>query len=386
MNFEFATANRILFGPGKLGEVAPIASRWGNRTLLVTGRSSDRAEPLLDQLKAKGVSVSLFNVAGEPTLELVQSGVWKARDNGCNVVLGFGGGSVIDTGKAIAALLANEGDLIDYLEVIGKGRVLTEPSVPYIAIPTTAGSGAEVTRNAVLASTEHRVKVSLRSPFMLPRLAVVDPELTYCLPPSLTATTGLDALTQLIEPYVCNNPNPLTDALCREGIRRVSKSLRRAYHDGDDIEARSDMSLAGLLGGIALANAKLGAVHGLAGPLGGVLTAPHGAICASLLPIVVKANLKALEERSPNSPVLARYCEVARLLTGKATATSDDGVSWLKALCQDLKIAALSQYDLNHQVIPAVVAQAKRASSMKGNPIQLDESELSHILEQTLSE
>lgn len=386
MNFEFATAGRILFGPGTLQEVAPLAGQWGDRALVTVGRSLGRAGPLLDRLKPKGISAFPFHVTGEPTIERVQSGLRTARENGCDMVIGLGGGSVIDTGKAIAALLANEGDLQDYLEVIGKGLPLSRPSVPFIAIPTTAGSGAEATRNAVLASAEHRVKVSLRSPHMLPRLAVIDPELTRSLPPSLTAATGLDALTQLIEPYVCNGPNPLTDALCREGIRRVSASLRRACRSGDDLEARTDMSLAALLGGIALANAKLGAVHGFAGPLGGMLQAPHGAICAKLLPLVMEANLRALEERSPGSPVPARYSEVARLLTGRDTASAAEGVSWLKILCEELGIPALSRYGLDPQMVPAVVAQARKASSMKGNPVPLNDAELSNILDRALSE
>ena len=384
MNFEFATANRILFGPGSLREAAPIAVELGDRALLVAGRSSDRAAPLIHQLETRGISVFVFNVAGEPTLETVQSGVGHARENGCRSVIGFGGGSVIDGGKAIAALLANKGDLFDYLEVIGKGHRLTEPSLPYIAIPTTAGTGSEVTRNAVLASVEHRVKVSLRSPLMLPMAAIIDPELTRSLPPSITAATGLDALTQLIEPYVCLSPNPLTDALCREGIRRVSGGLRRAYFNGDDLDARTDMSLAALFSGLALANAKLGAVHGLAGPLGGVLAAPHGAICAKLLPLVMETNLKSLKKRAPDSPALLRYSEVARLLTGKETAGPEDGILWLKSLCGEFEIPPLSRHGLSLEMVPAVAAQAGKASSMKGNPIELNERELSDILEQAL--
>lgn len=386
MRFEFATANRILFGPGTLQDVAPMALGWGKRILLVTGRSSERAGLLLEKLESLGATVFLFNVPGEPTVETVQSGVREAAKNGCGVVIGFGGGSAIDTGKAVAAVTPNRGDLFDYLEVIGKGRQLTEPSLPFIAVPTTAGTGAEVTRNAVLASVEHRVKVSLRSPFMLPRAAVVDPELTCSLPPAVTATTGLDALTQLIEPYVCNNPNPMTDALCREGIRRVSTALPRAYRDGSDIEARTDMSLASLFSGLALANAKLGAVHGLAGPLGGVIPAPHGAICARLLPLVMESNLRALRVRAPDSPVLARYSEVARLLTGDEKAGASDGVLWLNDLCTKLRIPGLSRYGLDRGLIPAVVAQARKASSMKGNPIELSESELSEILGEALEE
>ncbi|MGO9017219.1 MAG: iron-containing alcohol dehydrogenase [Syntrophobacteraceae bacterium] len=384
MNFEFTTANRILFGPGTLREVASIAVHLGNRALIVTGRSPDRASTLVSQLESKGISVFSFTVGSEPTLETVQSGAGEARANGCEFIAGFGGGSVIDTGKAIAALLANKGELLDYLEVIGKGRPLTEPSLPYIAIPTTAGTGSEVTRNAVLASPEHRVKVSLRSPYMLPRAAVIDPELTRSLPPSVTAATGLDALTQLIEPYVCNSPNPLTDALCREGIRRVSTSLRRAWLDGDDLNARTDMSLASLFSGMALANAKLGAVHGLAGPLGGVLSAPHGAICARLLPFVMETNLKSIEKRAPGSPALPRYSAVARLLTGEEAAGPADGVLWLQSLCREFEIPTLSRQGLSRQMIPAIANQAMRSSSMKGNPIEVNELELSNILEQAM--
>jgi alcohol dehydrogenase class IV len=384
MNFEFATANRILFGPGSLREVASIAVELANRALIVTGSSSDRASPLIHRLESKGISVFTFNVTGEPTIESVRTGTSMAMEHSCRLVIGFGGGSVMDTGKAIAAVLANKGDVSDYLELIGNGRLLTKPSLPCIAIPTTAGTGSEATRNAVLRAVEHQIKVSLRSPYMLPSVAVVDPDLTRSLTPPVTAATGLDALTQLIEPYVCNNPNPLTDALCREGIRRVSGSLRRAYYDGNDIEARTDMSLASLFSGMALANAKLGAFHGLAGPLGGLLLAPHGAICARLLPIVMETNLRSLEQRAPNSPVLARFAEAARLMTGKQTSNPADGIRWLQSLCEELDIPSLSQHGFSQQMIPAIASQARNASSMKGNPIELSEPELSNILEQAL--
>ncbi len=384
MRFEFATANRILFGPGILGEVSSIAVQFGNRALLVTGRQSDRASSFIRQLESVKISVFTFNVNGEPTIEIVQAAVALAKENGCEVIIGLGGGSVIDTGKAVAAILANKGGLLDFLEVVGKGRQLTEPSLPYIAIPTTAGTGSEATRNAVLKSVEHQVKVSLRSPYMLPKLAVIDPELTRSLPPPVTAYTGIDALTQLIEPYVCNNPNPLTDAICREGIRRVSRSIRRAYYNGNDLDARTDMSLAGLFSGLALANARLGAVHGLAAPLGGVITAPHGAICARLLPIVMKANLSSLEKKDPDSPMLGRFYDAAHLLTGKGTSVPSDGVAWVQSLCEELDIPSLSQIGLDKTMIPAVAAQARNASSMKGNPVELSERELSDILERAL--
>jgi alcohol dehydrogenase class IV len=302
----------------------------------------------------------------------------------CDLVISIGGGSVVDTGKAIAALMTNPGDLLDYLEVIGKGKALTQASAPFIAIPTTAGTGAEVTRNAVLASPEHHVKVSLRSPLMLPRLALVDPELTYSLPPELTASTGLDALTQVIEPFVSVRANPMADAFCREGMRRAARSLRRACDDGDDASAREDMSLASLFGGLALANAGLGAVHGFAGVIGGMFDAPHGAICARLLPYVMEVNLRALEERAPEGDALHRYDEIAQILTGKDEASAMDGVTWVRELCEALNIPPLATYGMRQADWPAVVEKSAVASSMKGNPIQLTSDEMEEILGKAL--
>jgi len=384
MRFEFATATRILFGPGSVSEVAPAAAALGRRALLISGRDVERGTPLRERLNARGVAAVTLAVADEPTVDTARGGVQRAREEGCDLIIGLGGGSALDAGKAIAALLANGGDPLDYVEVIGRGRALTKSSAPYIAIPTTAGTGAEVTRNAVLASPEHHVKVSLRSPLMFPRLAVVDPELTRSLPPGVTASTGLDALTQLIEPFVSNSANPLTDALCREGMRRVARSLRRAYENGSDATAREDMTLASLFGGLALANAKLGAAHGCASPLGGLFPAPHGAICARLLPLVMDANVCALQARTAGSPVLERYAEIARIATGQSDATIADGVEWAWSLCTDLKIPGLSRYGLTEAGIPAVVAEAQRASSTKGNPITLSDEELSAVLRQAL--
>lgn len=384
MRFEFATATRILFGPGVAKEVAPAAAAMGPRALLLTGRNPERSAPLRERLAASGVATVSFSVAGEPTVETVRAGVARAREAACDLVIGLGGGSVLDAGKAIAALLGSGGDPLDYIEVVGRGLTLSRPPAPYIAIPTTAGTGAEVTRNAVLASPEHRVKASLRSPLLFPRLAVVDPELTYTLPPAVTASTGLDALTQLIEPFVSNSANPLTDALCREGIRRVARSLRRAYEHGSDAAAREAMALASLFGGLALANARLGAVHGCAAPLGGLFPAPHGAVCARLLPYVMAANVRALEARAATSPALDRYAEIARILTGRSEATIADGIGWVRSLCADLKIPGLGRYDLTEAGIPTVVAEAQRASSTKGNPIPLTDAELADVLHQAL--
>jgi len=273
---------------------------------------------------------------------------------------------------------------VDYLEVIGGGQELANNPAPYIAIPTTAGTGTEVTRNAVLISPEHHVKVSMRSPLMLPRVAVVDPALTLSMPPAVTASTGLDAITQLMEAYVSNRANPLTDGICREGLKRAARSLLQAYEDGSNTAAREDMSLASLFGGLALANAGLGAVHGFAAPLGGMFSAPHGTICARLITYVMEANVEALQIRAPTSPALARYGEVAQILTGSATARAADGILWMQDLCVALKVPPLEEFGLKEADLLNVVARSKRASSMKGNPVELTDAELAEILKKAL--
>ncbi len=380
MRFEFASATRIVFGPGTVREVAPAAQEMGARALLVTGRSAERAAALACELGKAGLGCANLCVDGEPTVDLVRRGAQLAREERCDVVIGFGGGSAIDAGKAIAALLSNGGDPLEYLEVIGQGKSLSRPSAPFIAVPTTSGTGSEVTRNAVLASPEHKVKASLRSPLMLPRLAVVDPELVLDLPPALTASTGLDALTQLIEPYVSIRANPMTDMFCVEGMRRAARALLRAYVDGSDREARADMALASLLGGLALANAGLGAVHGFAAPVGGMFPAPHGAVCAALLSHVMDVNIRALRARDPLSEPLQRYETVARLLTGKPGATAEEGVEWAARICARLGIPRLGSYGIREQDVPVLVENASKASSMKGNPIPLTPEELREIL------
>jgi len=383
MRFEFATANRIIFGAGKVKEVGAIASQMGQRALIVTGKSTERAQPVIDQLDDQEIRWQLFQVIAEPTTESVIESIEAARSFQADLVIGIGGGSVLDTGKVVAALLTNHGELMDYLEVIGKGRQLEKRSVPYIAIPTTAGTGTEVTRNAVIASPEHRVKVSMRSPFMLPELAIVDPELTYSLPPSVTASTGLDALTQLIEPYVSIGANPLTDAICREGIRRAARSLLAAFRDGSNTTAREDMSLASLFGGLALANAKLGIVHGIAGVIGGMIPAAHGVLCARLLPFVMEMNLNALKLHNPESPALERYAEVAQILTEKPSARAENGIEWVFNLCRELNIPTLSDLKLSDQDIPVVVEKSQKASSTKGNPVKLTDEEICVIIHKT---
>ena len=377
--FEFATASRIIFGQGTLKEVPMLAVQMGSLPLVVTGKNMERAASLLDLLKVSGMMLFTFSVTGEPTIEMILEGAELAREKACDVVIGIGGGSVIDGAKAIAALLTNSGDIMDYLEVIGRGQPLTQASAPCIAIPTTAGTGAEVTRNSVLASTEHKVKVSLRSPTMLPDLAVIDPELTVSMPPSLTAGTGMDALTQNLEPFVSLQSNPLTDALCRDGLKRIARSLRRAFENGKDKAAREDMAMASLFGGLALANSKLGAVHGFAGTMGAMFPIPHGVICACLLPHVMEANVKALK-RIDSLEYLSRYDEIARLLTGNPDAGATDGIDWIHDLCKALDIGSLNIFGITKAHFPDVIAGAKNASSMKGNPVKLPDEELVEIL------
>ena len=380
MRFEFATAARVVFGRGASAQIGVLARELGRRALLVTGRSRERADRLSSSLSTAGVDVVRVIVSGEPNVAVVQAGVHTARTGECDLVIGIGGGSALDAAKAIAVLSPLHGDLFDHLEVIGRGQPLPGPGLPCVAVPTTAGTGSEVTRNAVLGSPEHRVKVSLRSPFMLPRVALVDPDLTAGLPPDLTAATGLDALTQLIEAYVSSRANPLTDILCLDGVPRVARSLRAAWQNGSDGSAREDMALASLLSGMALANAGLGAVHGFAGSIGGMFPAPHGAICAALLPPVMAGNLRALQSRAPDHSVLPRFATLAHLLTGAPAASAEDGIGWLTALVRDLRIPPLRTYGLASEDVPTIVTQAARSSSMKANPIPLERDELARIL------
>lgn len=380
MEFEFATAQRIRFGPGLANELGTIAASFGTPAFILTGANRHRWDSILDSFMAEGLPFTAFGVSGEPTTETAAAAVASARQAKAEVVVAIGGGSVIDTGKVVAAMLTNAGAIEDYLEVVGAGKPLLKESAPYIAAPTTAGTGAEVTRNAVLAVPDKEVKVSMRSPLMLPKMALIDPLLTHAMPPDLTAATGLDALTQLVEAFVSRKANPLTDGLCREGLRRAGRSLRRAFDDGQDAEARCDMALASLFSGLALANAKLGAVHGFAGPLGGMLGAPHGVICGKLLPHVTAANVAALRDRAASSAALARFDEIAGILTGQPSARASDAVSWIQALCAHLRLPGLRQYGLADALFPAAVAKAEQASSMKGNPIELTEAELTEIL------
>ncbi|HJY04138.1 MAG TPA: iron-containing alcohol dehydrogenase [Streptosporangiaceae bacterium] len=377
VSFEFATAGAIMAGPGRARELPGVLAGLGSRFLVVTGADPARHNTLLASLDR---AAAVFPVAAEPTVELVRAAVAVARAQGADVIAAIGGGSVIDTGKAVAMLLGNGGDPLDYLEVVGSGQAITRPAVPCVAVPTTAGTGAEVTANAVLAVPSHRVKASLRSPLMIPRVALVDALLTVSCPPPVTAASGLDALTQCLEPFVSVQATPLTDGLAREGLRRAGTGLRAAYANGEDLAARADMAMCSLLGGISLANAKLGAVHGLAGVIGGTADVPHGLACAALLAPVIEANVRAARSSPSGADVLDRYTEAAGLLTRQSDASVEDGLSWIRETLTLLQVPGLAAFGLGPQQADDIAAKALVSSSMKGNPVPLSHADLKAIV------
>ena len=318
-------------------------------------------------------------MATEPSIGLVREAVAAVAAAECDAVLGFGGGSALDVAKATAVLAGTGADPLDHLEVIGAGRPITQPGLPCIAVPTTAGTGSEVTRNAVLSGDG--VKASLRGPLMLPKVAVVDPDLLAGVPRPTIAASGMDALSQLIEPLLSARANPFTDALARDGIRRSVRSLRRAYAEGmTDPDVREDLALASLFGGLCLANSGLGAVHGLAAAAGARLSAPHGAVCAAVLAATMEVNLRALRDRAPDHPALPRLTELAIMLTGQPDARPEEASAWLQDLAGALSIRGLASYGLDDEAVGAVVAAAQQASSMRGNPISLTDAEVAEIV------
>ena len=379
VNFEFATSTRIIFENGSFRKVPDLIKEFGSKVLIVSGINKNLAYQLSESLSELNILSEIFSIHSEPTISDIEQGTELARKILSNVVVGIGGGSAVDSAKAIAALIPNQGELTDYLEVIGKARKLEKAPLPFIAIPTTAGTGAEVTKNAVIKSTENNVKVSLRSDLMYPRLAIIDPVLTLTMPPEITASTGIDALTHLLETFVSIQSNPFIDMICREGMTRISASLELAFNDGKNLEARENMAMASMLGGMALANVKLGAVHGFAGPLGGMFPIPHGAVCACLLPAVMEVNIAALKEKNMQKQLL-KFGQVARILTGNSSAVAEDGAVWVKKLVTKLQIPTLSDFKISTGSFFELIEKAKNSSSMKGNPVELNDRQLLKIL------
>ena len=384
VRFDLAVPADIRFGAGRVSEVPEALSGLGaSRVLIVTGRTTSRADTLRSALREAGMSSVVFGVAAEPSIERVRAAVTLLAEAGCDAVLGFGGGSALDVAKSVAVLATSGTDPIDHLEVIGAGRPIEQPGLPCVAVPTTAGTGSEVTRNSVLSGGG--VKASLRSPLMLPRVALVDPDLLAGVPKTTIAASGMDALSQLIEPLLSRRANPFTDALARDGIRRSARSLHRAYREGmEDPGVREDLALASLFGGMCLANSGLGAVHGLAAAAGARLSAPHGAVCAAVLAATMDVDLRALRGRAPDHPALDRISEVATLLTGQPDAPPEDAIAWLRRLTAALSIPGLASYGLDQNEIAPVVMAAQKASSMRGNPIDLSDEEVGEIVTHSL--
>jgi alcohol dehydrogenase class IV len=384
VRLDLAVPGDIRFGAGRVSEVpGALADLGAGRVLVVTGRTTSRADAIRSALNEANISSVVFGVTSEPSIERVRAAVDLLLETGCDAVLGFGGGSPLDVAKAVAVLATSGTDPLEHLEVIGAGRPIERPGLPCVAVPTTAGTGSEVTRNSVLSGSG--VKASLRSPLLLPKVALVDPDLLVGVPKPTIAASGMDALSQLIEPLLSQRANPFTDALAREGIRRSARSLRRAYDEGmEDPGVREDLGMASLFSGICLANSGLGAVHGLAAAAGARLSAPHGAVCAAVLAAAIDVNLRALRDRAPDHQAVQRITEVATLLTGRSDVTAEDAIFWLQELTAVLSIPGLASYGLAEAEIDAVVAAAQKASSMRGNPIELGDQEVSEIVTRSL--
>ena len=380
--FDFATAGSIHFGCGQIERITSLLAAVDGPILVVHGKNAKVVSLLTRQLDLAGLAWEPFVISGEPTVDTAAQGAEAAQKLGAGQVAAVGGGSVMDAGKAIAALATNPGPPSDYLEVVGKNLPLTCRPLPVTAIPTTAGTGSEVTRNAVLGVPDAQVKVSLRSPWLLPQAAVVDPTLTLSVPPAVTAATGMDALTQVLEPALSLRANPMTDLFCEEGLRTACDALAAAYEDGQNLGARTKMAWVSLLGGLALANAGLGAVHGLAGPIGGMCAAGHGEICAALLAAVMRVNLRCAEAGRGSPGLMRRFEQVGQWLTGSERATAEDGVRKLQALRKTLQIRGLADLGVRREDFETIIEKAQSASSMRANPVALQPEELMEILEE----
>jgi alcohol dehydrogenase class IV len=379
--FELYLPNRVIFDCGSRSQIPTVVQSFGKRVLIIHSNSHPLIPSIIKEIEASSLEVVRIGISGEPTTKSISALLEKTRDIPFDCVLGIGGGSSVDSAKAISALLTNPGEITDYLEVVGKNLPIQNPPIPYIAVPTTSGTGSEATKNAVLSVPESKIKVSLRSPLMIPSVAIIDPELTVSMPASITASTGMDAIIQLIEPFLSIKSNSFTDGLCREGLKEAAESIRKAYFAPDDLSGRIGMCFASLCGGIALANSGLGAVHGFAGVIGGMYPVPHGMVCASLLAGVIRTNLSALSVRKPDDPVLPKCKEVAAILTGSDKALGTDIIGWASDLCGELGIMRLSDFGISRSDFGVLCEKAALSSSMKGNPIQLTSDELLEILE-----
>jgi len=391
VKFSFRTAPEILFGAGTLSQAPAIVVRYGRRCLLVTGKHSlsrsGQLDSINESLRYSGVASIHCIVDGEPDLAIADECSRMARENHCDVVLAIGGGSVIDAAKAAAALATNNGKAIDYIEAVGNGRTIDKPPLPLIAVPTTAGSGSEVTKNAVLRVPDLRVKRSIRSDMMVPCVGIIDPKLISSAPRQVAASSGLDALTHLIEAYLSKSAQPTTDALVIPGISMAYHALIALAENRTTAESDDEMALAALWGGIALANAGLGAVHGLVAPLGGLCSVPHGAGCGCLLSATFATNVNAMRTRDPNNPALARAEHITRMIVPESESerTPEHAALSLERLRRNLGVPSLAAYGVKETDLAEVIA-GSRAGSMRNNPIELTDEELDGILRQSMNQ
>jgi len=381
INLNFSAPQQILFGCGKLESLVSYLKNIGSKLFIARTASGNGFISLLNIIEKSGLKWVDYVVKKEPDYDSVLNATSIALNSGCDCIASIGGGSVIDTGKVVSVMLTNQGKLIDYLEVVGLGKQLENPGLPHVAIPTTSGTGSEVTRNAVLLFPDKEVKVSLRSDFLFAKIACVDPNLTISVPRTTTAFSGMDAFVQVIESYISKKSNHLTDLLCLDAIGKAPDSLLRAYENGDDISAREKMSWISLLGGLCLANSGLGAVHGFAGSIGGMYPIAHGAICASLLPSVLSVNIEALKLREPENPAFEKIKEILQIVTKKENTNFQEGVDWFKQLNIKLMIPSLTEMGVQKGDFLKIIDRAKHSSSMKGNPIHLNDEELWKIIE-----
>lgn len=392
IEFEFLSIPQIYFGRKQINKISSVVKEYGQNALIVASESvwknNEIQVSIETELTIKDISKTVFFSKGEPTVTRVDQGAERAREEKVDVLIAIGGGSTLDLGKAIAGLVTNTGSAKDYMEIIGKGAKIIEQPLPLIAIPTTAGTGTEVTKNAVIVSREDKLKASIRSPLLIPKVAIIDPELMVSLPKEITASCGLDALTQLIEAYTSNKSQPITDSLAILGIQKATESLIRVFDEGDDLDAREDMAFASLLSGICLANAGLGAVHGFAGPIGGMFEIPHGIVCGALLAPTIEQNILKLLSQVPFSNKLAKYVRLGELVSEHPFETMREAVTniigYTRNITKILEIPKLSEFGIKQSDFELIISQAKKSSSMRYNPVELSDEQLTKILFQAL--
>lgn len=388
--FSIARLPRIEFGAGVIRKLPAIAAQYGKRLLIVTGATSFTAsaagKTLFADLQAAGFSWEICRVTGEPSPQWVDATVAAWRGQAFDAVLGIGGGSPLDAAKAVAGLLKPGNSVLDHLEGVGAELPYRGEPTPFIAVPTTAGTGSEATKNAVL-SIAGQFKKSFRDDKLVAEYAIVDPDLLATCPPAQIAANGMDAFTQLLESYVSTRANPLTDALALAGMEAVRDSLVAFYQNPADAVARAKMAYASLLSGICLAQTGLGSVHGIVAPLGAFHGVPHGVGCGMLVVAATRLNIDLLEAREPDNPALAKYTTVGKLFRGRSHVDPVGArvfvVHTLQTWAQKLNLPRLADFGITEADIPRLVAHS-RGSSMKTNPIVLSDAEIAQVIQASL--